>query len=345
MNSSNNSYFCNIILTPHRDEFPWKRKMSKLSNNHGRAYEFACLNALRDAIARVRSVEIFKNSSFEAAENAWNTLCESDRTLYTLSALSTIDTIFALEPNIMERNGEDDVLTLYIQPDKRGETADVRDIIIERKDIVWEIGLSIKHNHQAVKHSRIAKNLDFGSKWYGIPCSETYWKEIKPVFDVLEREKTKGTLFKDLVGKEEKVYVPLLNAFAKEITTQVRKRPEIPQKLIEYLLSRYDFYKVVSTDEKRLTTIQSFNMYGTLNLPGKYSKPTLKVPHIQCPKHLLHIGFKPNSKTSLLLCLDNGWQFSFRLHNAEKQVNTSLKFDIQIVGMPAEINIKFNCKW
>lgn len=35
-------------------------------------------------------------------------------------------------------------------------TGDVRDIVIKRKDIEWEVGLSIKHNHDAVKHSRLA---------------------------------------------------------------------------------------------------------------------------------------------------------------------------------------------
>ena len=36
------------------------------------------------------------------------------------------------------------------------------------------------------------------------------------------------------------------------------------------------------------------------------------------------------------MCFDNGWQFSFRVHNAEKHVTPSLKFDIQIEGMPWE---------
>lgn len=32
------------------------------------------------------------------------------------------------------------------------ETYKVRDIVVKRKDIEWEMGLSIKHNHDAVKH-------------------------------------------------------------------------------------------------------------------------------------------------------------------------------------------------
>ena len=317
--------------------------MSDSSNNQGRAYEFVCLNSLYQAISKIRPAMIIRNSSYSAAENAWNTLTYAEQTLYTLSAQSTIETIFALEPNIIEIG--EDILNLYIQTDQRGEDADVRDIIIERKDITWEIGLSIKHNHMAVKHSRIAKTLDFGDKWYGIPCSQNYWNDVKPTFDFLEKEKAKGSYFKDLKSKENDVYVPLLNAFLKEVSAQVKANKNVPRRMVEYLLSKYDFYKVISIDSKRITTIQSFNMYGTLNQPSRVSKPRIMVPIINLPTALLHIGFKSGSKTTVIMCFDNGWQFSFRIHNAKDVIETSLKFDIQIVGMPADVNIRYNCKW
>lgn len=131
--------------------------MSSKSNDQGRAYEYICLLSLGEAIKAIRPVQIIKNSSYEAAERAWNTLTSTDQKLYQLSAASTIQTIFDLEPNIIEK--DDDVLNLYIQIDQRGEDADVRDIIIERKDIVWEIGLSIKHNHLAVKHNQPSQTI------------------------------------------------------------------------------------------------------------------------------------------------------------------------------------------
>lgn len=317
--------------------------MSSLSNNQGRAYEYACLITLHKAINEVRQAQILHNSSFEAAKNAWDSLKSVEQQLYILSAKSTIDTIFAMEPNIVEDSI--DMLRLYIQTDRHGEEADVRDIIIERKDIRWEIGLSIKHNHMAVKHSRIAKGLDFGSKWYGIPCSSTYWSDVKPIFDFLEKEKNKGTFFRELLSKEDQVYVPLLNAFIKEVENHVSKDKNVPRKMVEYLLSKYDFYKVISIDSKRITTIQTFNMYGTLNLPSRKQAPSITVKVINLPTSLIHIGYKPNSKTTVLMCFDNGWQFSFRIHNAKDVIETSLKFDIQIIGMPAEINFKYICNW
>lgn len=317
--------------------------MSSKSNNQGRAYEFVFLHSLQNAIDAIRPSQIIKNSSYWAAQRAWNTLNDTEKTLYSLSAKSTIDTIFAMEPNIIEV--EDDILSLYIQNDQHGEEADVRDIIIERKGIVWEIGLSLKHNHMAVKHSRISKTLDFGYKWYGVKCSQEYWEDVQPIFDFLEREEARGTHFNELKSKEEDVYVPILQAFMKEISRKVIENPSIPRRLVEYLLSRYDFYKVISLDSKRLATIQSFNMYGTLNLPSKVAQPLIILPKVQLPTTLLYIGMKPKSKTTAIMCFDNGWQFTFRIHNAKNKIEPSLKFDIQIVGMPIEIDIKNICKW
>ena len=278
-----------------------------------------------------------------AAQKAWNTLDGNMQTLYTLSAQSFVKTLFALEPNIIEPTK--DTLELYIQPDSHGKNGDVRDIIIKRSNIKWEVGLSLKHNHMAVKHSRLSPRLDFGKKWYGVECSKTYWNDIAPVFAYLKTEKSKGSLFSNLPNKEDDVYVPILRAFMQEVKQQVTNDNTIPRKLVEYLLSRYDFYKIISIDKLRLTTIQSFNMYGTLNTASRVTKPTINVPILALPTTLLHIDFKPNSKTTIIMTFDNGWQFSFRIHNAEDKVTSSLKFDVQIVGMPLDVNIKYNCAW
>lgn len=318
--------------------------MSRASNDNGRAYEYACLQALYEAIRKYRVVQIIENSNLVVSQLAWDRLSVQQQEIYTLSASSICSTIFALEPNILEQG--EDTLEIYIQGDREGEKADVRDIIIKRNNIVWEIGLSVKHNHLAIKHSRIARSLDFGKKWYGVPCSSMYWEEVKSVFDFLESEKKQGTLFSELENKDLQIYLPLLNAFVKEIERQVRGNTDIAQRFVRYLLSRYDFYKIISHDEHRITTIQSFNMYGTLNLPSKKEKPIVKVQRVNLPQNMLYIGLKSGSMSTVLLSFDNGWQFSFRIHNnANKIVEPSLKFDICIEGIPAELNIKYHCKW
>lgn len=70
----------------------------------------------------------------------------------------------------------------------------------------------------------------------------------------------------------------------------------------------------------------------------------MKIYIIISSTRIVSLDFKPNSLTTLELYLNNGWQFTFRIHNAEKEVKPSLKFDIQIVGMPTSI-ISIDSKW
>lgn len=317
--------------------------MSNKSNNQGRAYEFSYLITLFEEISKIRPVKIEKNSSYFAAERAWNTLNDPDKTIFKVSALAGVNTIFELEPLILD-DGYDE-LELKIQSDDKGKEGDVRDILIIRRGIKWEIGLSVKHNHFAVKHSRLSKNLDFGSKWYGIKCSKKYWEDIKPIFDYLDNEKQKGSKWSDLPNKEDDIYFPLLNAFKDELERQNGLfRKDIPRLMVEYLLGEFDFYKVIGIDSKRITQIQSYNLRGTLNKQGNSSKRRLELPISTLPTRIVSLEYKPGSKNTLELYLDSGWQFSFRIHNASTKVETSLKFDIQIIGMPTTI-ISIDCRW
>lgn len=316
--------------------------MSNKSNNQGRAYEYIFLNSLFEVISKIREVSIEKNSSFMASKQAWETLSSQDKEIYKISALTGVSIILDLEPLIIEKSN--DILNLKIQSDDEGKKGDVRDIVIMRGSIDWEIGLSLKHNHFAVKHSRLSKKLDFGKKWYDIPCSEEYWKKVKPIFDFLEGEKEKKTLWKEIVNKNEDVYFPLLEAFKTEILDQNRKNIKLLENMLKYLLGKFDFYKVISIDNKKVTRVQSYNLYGTLNQDGVHEKRKIEIPIIILPTRIVSLDFKPNSLTTLELYLNNGWQFTFRIHNAEKEVKPSLKFDIQIVGMPTSI-ISIDSKW
>ena len=317
--------------------------MSSKSNNQGRAYEFAYLITLFEEISKVRPSKIEENSSYFAAERAWNTLSDSKKEIYKVSALAGANTIFELEPLILDDG--DDELELKIQSDDKGKDGDVRDVLIVRRSSEWEIGLSVKHNHFAVKHSRLSKNLDFGKKWYGVDCSEQYWSDIKPIFDYLDTEKQKGSKWIDLPNKEDDVYVPLLDAFKNELDRQNSVfGKNIPKFIVEYLLGKFDFYKVIGIDSKRTTQIQSYNLRGTLNRQGNSQKRRIELPISTLPTRIVSLEYKLDSKNTLELYLDGGWQFSFRIHNASTKVESSLKFDIQIIGMPTTI-ISINCRW
>lgn len=316
--------------------------MSVQSNNQGRAYEYICLLTLNEEINKIRESEIIENSAFIAAQNAWNFVDDNFKSLLSESAKAVVQTIFDMEPMIIEDGN--DVLTLQIQTDNEGKDGDVRDILISRKDVCWEIGLSIKHNHFAVKHSRLGRNLDFGKKWFKVPCSETYWNNIKPVFDYLAEQISQNKNWSDLPSKNNNVYNPILNAFMDEIKESTKQNPMVPQKMVEYLLGEFDFYKVISIDSKRITQIQSYNLHGTLNKSTKTISPKIQIPVVMLPTRIVSFDFKPNSSNTVELYMDGGWQFNFRIHNASTKVEQSLKFDIQIIGMPTTI-ISINCSW
>lgn len=316
--------------------------MTRKSNDYGRAFEFITLITLKEEISQVRDVVIEKNSSYYATKHAWENIDANIQLNLKKAVESTVDSIFGLEPMILEDG--DDKLELFVQEDSKGEKGDVRDIVIIRRNIEWEIGLSLKHNHYAVKHSRLSKTIDFGRKWFEIPCSQQYWDEVNPLFDYLQNEKFKKTNWRELPDKENDVYVPLLNAFKDEVKRSYKSNSEVPKRMVEYLLGEYDFYKVVSVDAEKTTQIFTFNLRGTLNQASKTTQPTTSVPIAELPTRIIDIDFKPGKKNTIEMFLDEGWQFSFRIHNASSKVEPSLKFDIQIVGMPTTI-VLFKCEW
>lgn len=317
-------------------------KMSTRSNDQGRAYEYAWINALYNSLSSVRKTSIVKNSSLEANARAWSAIGEDLQEVFKISAQSAVDAILELEPRMTENYGDE--LQLEFQKDNIAIKGDVRDIVIRRDDIEWEVGLSIKHNHEAVKHSRLSHGLDFGNEWFGIPCSQTYWENVKPIFDILSAEKSNESKWSDLNNKEQSVYIPLLQAFMDEVNRANSIDDSLPQKMVEYLIGTKDYYKVVSHDKKRLTIIHTFNTHDTLNKPSKINISTITVPIVELPTELVALKFKIGSNNTVEMYLNNGWQLSFRIHNASSKVEPSLKFDIQFIGTPVSI-LNIECKW
>lgn len=316
--------------------------MSRKSNNQGRAYEYAWINALYEALRPMRATNIVANSSFKANLSAWNTLGKETQDIFETSAKAAVNAIFELEPRMLDDCG--DTLLLEFQRDEAGELGDVRDIVIKRDSIKWEVGLSIKHNHEAVKHSRLSHKLDFAKEWFGIPCSDSYWTAVKPIFDTLRDLKAKKIRWSELEDKDISVYVPLLNAFKNELQRANATDPTVPQKMVEYLIGTSDYYKAVSHDDKRLTIVSTFNLHGTLNKPGLVKVSAITVPTVKLPTELVAIKDKARSLNTVEVYLNNGWQLSFRIHSASTIVEPSLKFDVQFIGMPTSV-LQIECRW
>jgi hypothetical protein len=304
----------------------------------GKAYEYACLRAVTESVKGIRNTVVIENSSLDVARNAWESLDQDAQDMMRQSSMAGVTSLIQLEPKIIEDG--DDELELSLQEDQRGQEGDVRDLLIIRRKIAWEIGISVKHNHTAVKHSRLSPSIDFGKEWLGLGCTDEYFNEIKPIFQYIDELKAKNLKWSDVTDKNTAIYIPLLNAFMRELTRLDAANPNaVPAKLLEYLLGRKDFYKIISNDANRFTMLQCFNLHGTLNTASSTQTPSLKVQGVEMPSRVYHLDFKDGrsgvSETTVQLVMDKNWAVTFRIHNASTMVETSLKFDIQLTGVPS----------
>lgn len=315
----------------------------------GKGFEFAVLQAFYHyLLEHNHACLIAKNKAYHTAKKSYESLDDAIQAEMAQAALASLKPILKSEPQLS--NGEE-LITLSIAIDKKGDEGDVRDLILSKIDTGWEIGISCKHNHHALKHSRLSSQIDFGEKWLGLPASKTYFDAITPIFKRLSdlRDETKDCpketqhKWSMLEDKEESIYLPVLEAFKEELLRLDREYDQVPRLLITYLLGRQDFYKVIAKDSDRKTVVQAFNLNDGLSLSYDKMKPQTKVKSLAplLPTKIYSFDYKvtgkQRSKTTLELVMDNGWSISFRIHNASSRIEPSLKFDIQLIGIPQSV--------
>ena len=302
----------------------------------GKAFEYSLLNAFLERLNILTSVSVVENEPYKTAKKHFDSFNKIEKGLYNLNASFAVNFLIDLEPRLSKGISKSDILQLEIVSDKQGQSGDVRDVLAIRSLQKWEIGISAKNNHRAVKHSRLSNDINFGEKWLGVSCSPKYFTEVKPIFDELAKLRTasKATQKWSTLGDyHTSVYVPILDAFRKELLKLDKDNPGIvAQRLVEYLVGTQDFYKVIKGKNK--VEIQAYNLHGTLNLPLQAVKPKMKVPKLKLPNRLIEIVYQDNSQTTLMVSLTEGWQISFRIHNASSRIEPSLKFDINLVSAP-----------
>lgn len=302
---------------------------------NGKAFEYACLQSIKDRLGVTQEIKVEVSEAYSKAKEFYFSLNQEERSKMDHAADAAIRRISRLEPRL-RCPSLTSPLTLSIQPDNKGQKGDVRDILCIRKEDEWEIGISCKHNHFALKHPRLSATIDFGKQWFGKPCSEDYFKEVAPLFDELERMRGEGKKWEDLDGKEERFYAPLLGSFKKELERLYGLYPkEIASKLVKYLIGNEDFYKVTSDRKSRTTKIQAFNFNNTLNKPLGSIRPESRVDQVSLPTEIIKISPRGgHENNTLLVHCNNGWAISLRIHSASKDVEPSLKFDVKFEGLP-----------
>ena len=319
--------------------------MALNNTEYGKAYEYACLLSLKHDLAEkgVTAVTIVESDALNTARSAFEkATSEGVSTKLIAAANAASRVIRKLEPQLEHGNG---TLSLVIQTDAQGIAGDVRDVVFTRKASKWELGISCKHNHEAVKHSRLSATIDFGDKWFGVPCSSTYFNTVVPIFnelrDLREAAKAAGNpvpLWQDIPDKAERYYIPVLDAFLAEMKRLSEKDTDIPKKLIKYMLGRNDFYKVITNDDHETTRIEAINIAGTLNKSANGHKSIVDIPKVKLPTCFYHMGMVPGSDNTIIVVCDRGWTLSMRIHSAKGNIEPSLKFDVQLISIPNSIH-------
>jgi hypothetical protein len=307
----------------------------------GKAFEYACLQSLYKSLIDNQQIVIEQTSAYLVAKDFYDNAETSMKQKMDLGATAAVKVILRLEPQL-QNPLKNTPLYLTIQEDSSGISGDVRDVLCIRNQNDWQIGLSCKHNHSAVKHSRLSSSIDFGKLWFDIPCSINYFNTINPLFDELKKMKADKILWKDVKDKDKRFYIPLLQAFITELKALDSSNPSlIPERLLHYLLGRNDFYKVITSDSKKITKVQAFNIYGTLNRYSGSVRPQTRIQQLNMPTKFFDIDFKQNSTNTINITCDGGWAISMRIHNASSKVEPSLKFDVGLIGIPQTLYTHF----
>lgn len=304
----------------------------------GKAFEYALLLEFYYRLKNLTSVTIIENDPLKNAKKCFESFDETEQSTYRITSSAAVNFLLDIEPRLSHGISEHDTLQLEIVSDQQGQTGDVRDVLLIRSLQNWEIGISAKNNHRAVKHSRLSNSIDFGEKWLGIPCSKAYFEEIEPIFSMLEsiKKKDKSAKWTSIENMHQKVYIPILEAFRKELLRLDKENPVIvAERLVNYLIGNQDFYKVIKGKNK--IEIQGYNLHGTLNLPFEKVKPKAKIPKLKLPSRLVEVVYENESTTTLKVSLNEGWNISFRIHNASSRVEPSLKFDINLISVPQSL--------
>jgi len=304
----------------------------------GKSFEYALLIQFEEKLKDKTNVEVIKNSAFTVAKDCFGAVTDTERSEYLLSASFAVNFLMDIEPRLSNDVGKKDILQLEILTDDKGKDGDVRDVLAIRALQKWEIGVSAKNNHNAVKHSRLSSYIDFGEKWLGIRVSKKYFDTVTPIFQNLKKireESDKKKKWSEIGDYHTSVYVPVLTAFADELKRLGKNNPDVAKNLVAYLVGNKDFYKVIKS--KNSIEILAYNLNGTLNLPFKNIEPKYKTPKVSLPTKILSIGFKKDSKTTVIVTLNNDWTLSFRIHNASSRVEPSLKFDINLLKSPKNL--------
>jgi len=342
---------------------------------NGKAFEYATLVELYHELIEngwdSKQIEVKHDKNFWNIQRAYQMIEGSDEdendedsiemvrvetqtNMYNRAAKVAARYIRMVEPIL---KGSNDLYgVICAMPDSAGIKGDVRDIDFaiykdkNRTEVINEIGISCKNNHEAVKNPRITENPDFANIWTdgAFHCSTEFMNEMKDILNTIDEYKERYVKWSVVEDKHDVIYYPIIKLFVTEIKklgvvneSDTDERQEAAKQfsglLFEYMFGKQDFYKFIKDDNSNATKVYPYNMHGSLMKAYGGNKNEQAVQSITMPQEIVEVRIKPKSKTTIEIYFDQ-WIISMRLHNADTKITrTSLKFDVQIKAQPRKV--------
>jgi HaeIII restriction endonuclease len=278
--------------------------MSKISNQYGRALEYAIVERL---IQNLSVSQLLLSSRAVKAQTRdfphYHSLPIDIQTNYQKCA----NRVFEWLNNDFSITQQTIILDRL--PDEASRKGDVTDIKLSLKPC--HVNLSIKHNNKAFKHQRpasTAQHLGYPKKSYEDLQFRQEYKTVTQAFITSVRE---YSYFRDLPDGFilENLYIPICELVTRFINYHGSQAGNA-KFLFDFLVGTTDFYKIILSDRQSILVIQEFSQISNIT-------------SVDADNHENYIS----------LNFSNSWIIKMRLHSASSRIgNTpSLKFDTQPV--------------
>lgn len=272
------------------------------SNQQGRALEYAIVEQI---IRNLPSDKVTLSSrTFPAQQRDYSKYISLPDHLITryqkgaICLLGWLETEFSISQHRIE---------IDRLPDKSSNQGDVTDIRISSNSFC--INLSIKHNHQALKHQRPASTVQHCGYPKASPEDVKFRQKYSQIIQDFRKISQGYNLFRDLEPSVifDLLYTPICLLVSGSIST-LCKSALTANHLFTFLTGNTDFYKVILPAQQNCIKIQEFI-------------------HIAPVESVLSAG----DRNYVYLNFSNGWELALRLHTASSRIqpNPSLKFDTQ----------------
>ena len=270
----------------------------------GAAWEYA----LAGALAGVTESKL--TSEWDAASAAFEALPRKDRYCHDAAALPAAKRLRRLDTRL--RN----VHAVGRPASTKGRGGDPTDIRIVTT--TGDVNVSAKKGNADIKHPRLSGSNDWGALWGGgCACTDRYWKDVRAAFEHLDDHA--GQKWSDLGNLKTCVYLGVICAFEDEFRRLAEEHgARFVRAFWSFLVGVEDYWRVSWYGDK--VEILATNPGG--GLPGQpWDRPAALDSIVRTGANTLRIQL-------------GLWAFKLRLHSASTKVETSLKFAVQIAGLP-----------